>query len=76
MLLNKVKDRMMITTVVSIPMTMLALRMTIAEVSTDLLCIIQELQLGLQSPASFRKKSSAQNKAALLLKVYTEKKQM
>ena len=73
MLLNKVKDKVMIIAVVSIPMTMLVLRMTTAAVSTDLLCIIQVLQFGLQSPASFKKKSSAQNKAALLLKDYTER---
>lgn len=58
---------MMTTVVVSIPITRLVPIMTRAAVSTVLLNIVQELQFGLQSPASFMKKSSVQNKAVLLL---------
>ena len=58
---------MMITIVVSMPITKLVPTMTRAAVSTVLLYIVQELQFGLQSPASFMKKSSVQNKVVLSL---------
>ena len=58
---------MMITIVVSMPITKLVPTMTRAAVSTVLLYIVQELQFGLQSPASFMKRSSVQNKVVLSL---------
>ena len=59
--LKEVNDKVMITIVASIPITILMPKMVRVTFSTGLLYIVHELHFGLQSPMSLMKKSSVQN---------------